>query len=431
MTEMHIENIPYGKGELTLRIPGENYIGTISPAYHPGARDETGEVIRALRNPIGTPTLKEIVATKRGKRTVIVVNDPTRPTATQKLLPPLLSELKACGVLDRDVLILIATGTHRAVRPDEFEKLLGEGIAEHYRIVNHDCLDIENMVNLGMTSQGIPIVLNRLFCEADIRILTGSIHPHQGAGFSGGRKSILPGLTSLETLKLHHGPKFRPAKPAMGWLDENPFHLQAMEGARRAKPDLILNLVQNQRREVICAVAGDLEEAWMAGVKACREVSEIDVPKDVDIVVAVPGGHPRDFNLYQSQKSIAAAELVVRKGGSVILPVECPDGVGSKLFFEWMASATCPEEVMERFRVEGYDVGTSKAWLYSRCLLKAEVIVVSDCLDEKTLAQMFTKKALNLNTAVEMALETQGPRAKILVLRNAADIIPTRKKSRF
>ncbi|RJQ48651.1 MAG: nickel-dependent lactate racemase [Desulfobacteraceae bacterium] len=424
MNGMHVETIPYGKSELTLRIPRENYAGTLFPNYHPGIEDEAGEILRALNHPIGTPTIREIVAKKKGRKTVVVVNDPTRPTATHKLLPPLMNELEACGISDDDILILIATGTHRAVRPEELEKLLGEGIADRYRVVNHDCLDLTNMVDLGTTSRGIPVILNRLFCEADIKILTGSIHPHQGAGFSGGRKSILPGLTSLETLKLHHGPEFRPLEPAMGWLEGNTFHLQAMEAAKKAKPDFILNLVQNQKREITRAVAGDLEEAWMTGVRASREIFEIETPKEVDIVVTVPGGHPRDFNLYQSQKSMAAAERVVKRGGSVILPVECPDGVGSKLFFEWMASAACPEDVMERFRVEGYDVGTSKAWLYARCLLKAEVIVVSDYLDEKTLGQMFTRKAPDLDTALSMALERQGRSARVLVLRNAADMIP-------
>ncbi len=428
MTEMHIETIPYGKGELTLRIPRENYIGTLVPTYHPGVKDETGEILRALKNPIGTQTLNEIVAKKEGKKTVVVVNDPTRPTATHKLLPPLMKELENCGIADSDILILIATGTHRAVRPDEFEKLLGKGIADRYRIVNHDCRDLGSMVELGTTSLGIPVILNRLLCEANIKILTGSIHPHQGAGFSGGRKSILPGLTSLDTLKLHHGPKFRPLEPAMGWMDGNPFHLQAMEAAKMAKPDFILNLVQNQKKEITRAVAGDLEEAWMAGVEVSREIFEIEAPEDADIVVAVPGGSPRDFNLYQSQKSMATAELVVKKGGSIILPVECPDGVGSELFFEWMASASCPEDVMQRFKVEGYNVGTSKAWLYSRCLLKAEMIVVSDCLDEETLGQMFTKKAADLDTALGMALKTQGQGAKILVLRNAADMIPKKRQ---
>ena len=425
-TDFHIEQIPYGKTELTLRIPKANYLGTLFPTYHPGVQDEKEEIIRALNHPIGTQTLKEIVRNKKGSKTVVVVNDGSRPTVTFKMLPPLMEELTRCGIEDSDITILIATGTHRDVRPDEFDSLFGKEMAERYRIINHNCQDPDIMVNLGTTSQGVPIIINREYCEADIKILTGSIHPHQGAGFSGGRKSVLPGLTSLETLRLHHSYKFRSPDPAMGWLEGNPFHLAALEAAKATKPDLILNLVQNQRKEITRAVAGDVEKAWLEGVNASKEIFETESPKDVDIVVVVPGGHPRDGNLYQSQKSMSTAELVVKKGGSIILPAACPDGIGSELFYEWMDTADCPEDVMDRFKREAYNIGTSKAWMYSRCILRAELIIISDCLDEQTLERMFTRKAQDLDSAIQMALEKQGRDAKILVLRNASDMIPKR-----
>lgn len=425
--DYHMETIPYGSGEISLRIPKKNYLGTLVPTYQPGSKDETGEIIRALKHPIGTPTLAEMVRQKRGRKTVVVVNDGSRPTVTDKLLPPLMQELETIGISDEDVLILIATGTHRDVRADEFESLLGKEIAERYCVLNHHCQDIENMVDLGKTSQGVPVNINRLFCEADLKILTGSIHPHQAAGFSGGRKSILPGLASLETLKFHHSYRFRSPDPAMGWIDGNPFHLAALEAARMAGPDFILNLVQNQKKQITRAVAGDLEDAWLVGVQASREIFETEIPGRAEIVVVIPGGHPRDSNLYQSQKSMASAEMVVKQGGTIILPVACPDGVGSDLFYEWMASASCPEDVIERFIREGYNIGTSKAWLYSRCLTKAQLIVVSDCLDETTLAHMFTQKARDLDEALTMAFDKQGKNAKILVLKNAVDMIPTEK----
>ena len=428
MTKDHnVEAIPYGTGEISLRIPKENYMGTIAPTYHPGLEDETAGIVRALKNPIGAPTLGEIAARKKSKKTVVVVNDGTRPTVTHKLLPPLMRELETIGIPTADILILIATGTHRDVRADEFESLLGKKIAEKYRICNHHCQDIEAMVDLGKTSQGVPVIINRLLCEADLKILTGSIHPHQSAGFSGGRKSILPGLASLETLKFHHSYRFRSPEPAMGWIDGNPFHLAALEAAKMAGPDFILNLVQNQKKQITQAVAGDIDAAWQAGVQASRDIFEIETPQNVDIVVVVSGGHPRDSNLYQSQKSMAAAEIVVKQGGTIVLPVACPDGVGGDLFYEWMATASCPENVMERFIKEGYDIGTSKAWLYSRCLTKAEVILVSDCLDEKTLADMFTRKAKDIDEALAWALDRQGKNAGVLVLRNAADMIPRGK----
>lgn len=422
--EDRIESLPYGTGEITVRIPGKNYLKTLIPPYRPGVEDETGEILSALQHPIGTPPLREMAKRKRGTRAVIVVNDVTRPTPTYKLLPPLLEELGACGIPDGDILILVATGTHRDSTPDELERLLGEGILGTFPVINHHCQEKEGMVDLGNTSQGIPVVINRLFFEAGLKILTGSIEPHQSAGFSGGRKSVLPGLASLETLRLHHGYQMRSPDPAMGWVEGNPFHLSAVEAAKKAGTDFILNVVQNHEREITRAVAGDVEEAWLAGVQASREVFEVEAPGDVDIVIASPGGHPRDINLYQSQKSMAAAELLVKRGGTIILPAACPDGIGSDGFYEWMDAASCPEDVIERFIREGYSIGTSKAWLYSRCLIKAELIVVSDSLDGQTLDAMFTQKASTVEEAIEMALGKQGEDAKILVLRNAADLVP-------
>ncbi|MFC1798203.1 nickel-dependent lactate racemase [Thermodesulfobacteriota bacterium] len=423
-TDYHFEIFPYGTSEMSLRIPKKNYRGTFTPNYHPGVADETAEIIRALRNPIGTADLENIMAQKKGKKTVVVVNDVSRPTLTNKLLPPLMQELKTIGIPDEDILILIATGTHRDVRQDEFEALLGKEIADKNHVLNHHCLDSENMIDLGRTSQGVPVVINRQYFEADLKILTGSIHPHQTAGFSGGRKSILPGLAGIETLKFHHGYGIRPLGPAMGLLEGNLFHLAAAEAAKIAGVDFILNLVQNQNKQITRAVAGDIEAAWVAGVNASREIFETDIPKDIDVLVVIPGGHPRDSNLYQSQRSLSVAEMVIKPGGTIILPAACSDGIGSDLFYEWMAAASCPEDVLERFKNEGFDIGTSKAWLYSRCLAKAEVIVVTEGLEEKTLKEMLTLKAKDIDEALAMAFGKHGKDSHVCVLKNAADIIP-------
>jgi nickel-dependent lactate racemase len=419
------ELLPYGTGEITVRIPKMHYLGSIMPSFRPGAEDERAEILRALEHPIGTPPLREIG--KKGMKVVIVVNDATRPTPSFKLLPPLLEELRACGISDGDILILVATGTHRDARPDELERLLGREILDRFRVLNHRCQEDEGMVDIGRTSQDVPIVINRLFYEADLKILTGSIEPHQSAGYSGGRKSVLPGLASLEALRTHHGYGMRSPDPAMGWVEGNAFHLSAVEAAKKAGADFILNVVQNHTWNITHAVAGDVEKAWLAGVEASRGVFEVEAPGDVDIVIASPGGYPRDINLYQSQKAMAAAELVVKKGGTIILPAACPDGVGSDGFYEWMDAASCPEEVVERFIQEGYSLGASKAWLYSRCLGKVELIVVSNSLDEKTLDTLFTKKASSVEEAIEMALKKHGKDAKILLIRNASDAVPKRK----
>jgi nickel-dependent lactate racemase len=420
--EFHVEKIPYGKQEIAVRIPRKNYLATLMPQYRPGAQDEAGEIRRALENPIGTPRLREIA---RGKKSaVIVVNDITRPTATYRLLPPLLAELRDAGIGDDQVLFLVATGTHRDNTPEELKGMLGKEIVERFRVLNHHCQDESIMVDLGKTRSGIPVVINRLFLEAEMKILTASIAPHQAAGFSGGRKSLLPGLASITTLRQHHGYSCRPDKPAMGWVEGNMFHESALEAAKMAGTDFILNTVQNHHKAITDVVAGDVEKAWLEGVRISRQIFEVRVPHTVEIVITTPGGYPKDIDLYQSQKSMAAAEMVVKEGGTVILPAECKDGIGARGFYDWMAAASCPQDVIDRFIKEGYSIGSSKAWLFSRCLKRAEVIVVTKCIDDQTLEKMFAKRADTIEEAIRMALARHGEKAQIVLMRNGSDIIP-------
>ena len=420
--EFHVERIPYGKGEIEIQIPKKNFVAALMPQYKPGLKDEAGAVRKALENPIGTKRLKEIARGR--KNAVIVVNDITRPTATQKLLPHLIQELKEGGMKEDQIQFLVATGTHRDNTKEELAGMLGKEIMDRFKVVNHHCQDDEIMVDLGKTSGGIPVVINRLFWEAELKITTATIAPHQGAGFSGGRKSVLPGIASLATLKQHHGFSMRSDKPAMGWVEGNKFHENALEAAKMAKTDFIINTVQNHRKEITQVVAGDVEKAWLEGVKASREIFEVRVPHPVDIVITTPGGFPKDIDLYQSQKSMASSELVVKEGGTVILLAECKDGVGARGFYEWMSAATCPQDVIDRFIREGYSIGASKAWLFSRCLKRSDLIVVSKHIDVKTLKEMFTQRADTFDRAIQMALAKHGENAQIILLKNGSDMIP-------
>ncbi len=418
----HTEKIPYGKREVEIKIPQANYLATLAPQFRPGIKDEAGEVRRALDNPIGTKRLIEIARGR--KNAVIVVNDITRPTATYKLLPHLLRELKEAGMGEDQILFLVATGTHRDNTEEELEGMLGKEIVRRFKVVNHHCQDDKIMVDLGMTRDGIPVVINRLFCEAEVKILTATIAPHQSAGFSGGRKSVLPGIASLATLKKHHGFNMRSEKPAMGWVEGNKFHENALEAAKMAKVDFILNTVQNHHKEITQVVAGDVEKAWLEGVKASREIFAVKIPHPVDVVITSPGGFPKDIDLYQSQKSMAASEMVVKEGGTVILLAECKDGIGARGFYEWMSAASCPQDVIERFIREGYSIGASKAWLFSRCLKRSDLILVSKNIDDKTLKEMFTQRADTVEQAIEMALAKHGQKAEIILMKNGSDMIP-------
>lgn len=418
----HVEKIPYGRGELELKIPRKNHAATLAPRFKAGLKDEAGAVKQALENPIGTKRLREMAKGK--KSAVIVVNDITRPTATYKLLPHLMQELKDGGMKEDQVQFLVATGTHRDNTREELEGMLGKDVVQRFKVVNHHCQDDKIMVDLGKTSGGIPVVINRLFWEAELKITTATIAPHQSAGFSGGRKSVLPGIASLATLKQHHGFGMRSDKPAMGWVEGNPFHLNAVEAARMARTDFILNTVQNDRKEITQVVAGDAEKAWLEGVKTSRQIFEVEVPRPADIVITTPGGFPKDIDLYQSQKAMASSELVVKEGGTVILLAECRDGVGAHGFYEWMSAATCPQDVIDRFIREGYSIGASKAWLFSRCLKRSNLIVVSKSIDDKTLKEMFTQRADTAEEAIRMALDKQGENAEIILLKNGSDMIP-------
>lgn len=418
-----IEKIPYGKKEIEVKIPKKNYLATLMPQYKMGLKDEAGEVKKALENPIGTKRLKEIARGK--KNAAIVVNDITRSTATYKLLPHLLRELKEAGMGDDQVFFLVATGTHRDNTREEIEGMLGKEIVQRFKVINHHCQDDKIMVDLGKTRGGIPVVINRLFWEAEVKILTATIAPHQAAGFSGGRKSVLPGIASLATLKQHHGFNMRSDKPAMGWVEGNKFHENALEAAKMAKADFILNTVQNHHKEITQVVAGDVEKAWFEGVKASREIYEVKVPHPVDVVITSPGGYPKDIDLYQSQKSMAASELAVKEGGTVILTAECKDGVGARGFYEWMSEASCPQDVIDRFIREGYSIGASKAWLFSRCLKRSDLILVSENIDDKTLKEMFTQRADTVEQAIKMALAKHGQKAEIILLKNGSDMIPS------
>jgi len=417
-----MEKISYGKGEIEIKIPQKNYLTTLSPQYKSGLKDEAGAIKKALANPIGTKRLREIARGK--KNAVIVVNDITRPTATYKLLPHLLQELEEAGVSNDQIIFLVATGTHRDNTREELEGMLGKEIVQHFKVINHHCQDDKIMVDLGKTSGGIPVVISRLFWEAEVKILTATIAPHQAAGFSGGRKSVLPGIASLATLKQHHGFNMRSEKPAMGWVEGNKFHENALEAAKMAKADFILNTVQNHHKEITQVVAGDVEKAWFEGVKASREIFGVKVSHPVDVVITSPGGFPKDIDLYQSQKSMAASELVVKEGGTVILPAECKDGVGARGFYEWMSAASCPQDVIDRFIREGYSIGASKAWLFSRCLKRSDLILVSKNIDEQTLKEMFTQRADTVEQAIEMALAKHGQKAEIILMKNGSDMIP-------
>ncbi|MBC7239465.1 MAG: nickel-dependent lactate racemase, partial [Chloroflexi bacterium] len=229
----------------------------------------------------------------------IVVSDITRPIPYKEVLPVLLEYLNRCGVKDEDITILIATGLHRGLTPQEQRDLYGEEIVERVKVVNHDYKDSSNLIRIGKTSRGTPIEVNRIAVETDTLILTGYIEPHQQFGFTGGRKSIMPGLASERAVMHNHNAKMMDHPSAVnGVLEGNPQHEDAMEFAKAIKVDFILNVVLNQDEKLAWAVGGDLEKAWLKGVKLSQSFREVELPYPCDIAITATG-HPLDRVLYQ------------------------------------------------------------------------------------------------------------------------------------
>lgn len=413
--------IPYGKKQLELDLPENNVMvcsATDVKAPCPGI-----EIIRkALAAPIKSRSLSELAEGK--KRVCIVINDVTRPTPSKVILEGILEELEKAGIPNERIVILVANGNHRPTKKEELRRMLGDAIVNNIKIVNHVAADDEAMVSLGETSMGVPILVNRLLVESDLRILTGIIRPHQSAGFSGGRKSILPGCASVKSIRIHHSFPIFPISPQLGKYEGNPFHEQALEGAKLVGVDFIVNVIENAHGEIIDAVAGELDAAHREGVRKCASIWMYRMEKLADIVITSPGGYPKDINLHQSQKALAPCELCLKEGGVIILTAECSDGAGH--IPDWFQDAASPEEVMERFRKTGWTPeANAKPFLMARPLSKYHVIIVCDNIPEKVIQDMFMIPAHTLEEAWEKArllCNKEDPR--VVVLPTAGDVIP-------
>ncbi|MGD8520583.1 MAG: nickel-dependent lactate racemase [Desulfobacterales bacterium] len=412
-------DLPYGSETIGVRLPDHSEVLTLEECS--AVSDLRTEIRRALDNPIGCAPIRELA---RGRSdAVIIINDTTRPTPSDLMLEALLADLAKAGIRETDVTVIIACGNHRPNTREEIRRMVGDDLASRLEIINHDCNDTENLVAADTTDTGIPVWVNAIVARAAFKIATGLIAPHHTAGYSGGRKSIIPGVAGLETLKRHHSFPVRPYEPAFGKLKGNPFHEEAVVIARRIGVDFILNVVQSGSGTISMVVAGELEAAHEHGVSFCETSWDLKVPQRYDTVIVTPGGYPRDIDLHQSQKAMSSAEMVIEKGGVIVLIAECRDGVGK--YAQWLKQAQAPEEVIERFKKEGFTADhSSKAFMCARALARHEVVIACSGISEKELAQMFFTPAASPQAAIDTALDRIGPDARVLVLPNAVNCVP-------
>ncbi len=425
---MTIVSIPYGNHILRLEIPDDNFLMVALPKEVPGVSDPALVVERVLQKPMNTPPLQELAQGKR--RVAIVVDDATRPLPSYVILPPILKKLHEAGIHREDITIIFATGLHRPVTEDEAIQLLGENIAKNYRWVSHDA-DSDDLVYVGKTTRGTPIYINRLYMEADLKILIGDIMLHYYAGFGGGGKSILPGIAGRETIIRNHSMLFHPdAKP--GICSGNPVCEDIMEAAEIVGADFVVNVVLNSRREIVKIYAGKLKDVFLAGIEFARKMYIVDIPQRADITVVSPGGYPFDINLYQSHKALFFAEQATKIGGSIILLAACPEGAGNKLFEEWMQKTkNMPAEeavriIREKLN-EDFVLGPHKAYYIIRATSQYRIFIKTE-IDPREISEIYRMQPIEDPQQTLDMLLTEQPDAKVLVLPYGNETLPMLRK---
>lgn len=412
--------LDYGRTALEGTIEDERVAQVILPNEQSGVSDPRAAVEESINAPLGCPPLEEIIQKKRPSSVVIVVNDVTRPTPCEYLLPPLLRILSEQGVRNDQVTLLMATGLHKPNTEEQNLQVFGKEILDNYRIVPH-MADESELVDYGVLESGTPLLVNKVAAEADLLIAIGVILPHYMAGFSGGRKSILPGITGRESIQRNHS-RIVELMDDLPPLRQNPINLEMMDAAKKVGVDFIVNVVPNSSGEIVKVVAGDLEEAWYAGAEASSEMYEVSLKDQVDVAIVSANGYPRDINMYQAQKALDHADRATKPGGTIILAAECIDGLGEPVFEEWVRKASSPDEVIDWIR-EKFVMGGHKAYGIAKVARNKTIILLSS-MDEETTKMLFAEKCNSLDEAIARVKEKYGESFSCVVMPQGGLTVP-------
>ena len=415
--------IPYGKTFQTLNIE-EGFELLESKIQELEAGADGGAIVRAaMDSPIGSPKLRELAAGK--KNAVLIISDHTRPVPSKDIVPFMLEELRA-GNPDIEITMLVATGCHRGTTPEELVHKLGEDIVSREHIVVHDC-DSSPLTDLGPLPSGARLVVNSLVAQAELVVSEGFIEPHFFAGYSGGRKSILPGVCSRVTVLGNHCADFiDDPKARMGVIDGNPINRDMERAARMAKLAYIVNVVVNEAHEVVAAFAGDPIEAHHAGCAYLARYCEVEQKQKADIVITSNGGAPLDQNAYQAVKGLTTAADAAADGAALIICAECADGIGGDSFYNALSECAGPTELLEEIRRVPMDETVPDQWQYqilARILEKHHVYFVARKEMEEAVNAMKMEYAPSLEEAYTRARALKGASARVAVIPNGVSLI--------
>lgn len=416
-------DIPFGRGRQTLAIDDSRLRACLVPAHAPAAKDETAVVIDALMHPVVSPRLRDIAV---GKRSItLITSDHTRPLPSAMTLPPYISEIRE-GNPDAEITVLVATGLHRKTTPDEMKAKFGDLLSSGLRFVIHDADDEANLAYLGLLPSGGELWLNRLVTEADLVISEGFVEPHFFAGFSGGRKSVLPGVAGRKTVLYNHNAGFIASDMArQGVLNGNPIHRDMEYAAQRVGLRFILNVLLDIDKHIIAAFAGDPFKAHEEAARMCLETTRVPAAP-ADIVITSNGGYPLDQNLYQCVKGLTAAEACVREGGVIIMCASLGDGSGGEAFYHWFSDRRDAGQVLSdivNIPAANTQPDQWQAQILARVMLKARCIFVTDKANRKMLNDMHLDWAPDVNTALNEAYEVAGRSASVTVIPDGVGVI--------
>ena len=412
-------SLAFGNMSLELDIPKRNMSSIILPS-EPEKKERGDFLIKiALENPIKSKRLSEIV--NPDSRVAIIVSDVTRPTPTEKILPPLLEELYLGGAKDENITIVFALGLHRNQTEEESRRLVGEEIHKKIRCIQHDT---SRCRRIGITSRGTPIEIFEDVLDADLVIGTGSIEFHYYAGYSGGAKSVLPGVSSKEAVIANH--KMMIDEKAVSGRVDGPVRQDMEEAAKITGLDFILNVVLDSKKEIVAAVAGDFIEAHRKGVEVVDSMYKVPV-EPADAVIVSCGGFPKDINLFQANKALDNATQAVKAGGSIILVAECAEGIGNQVYECWNRECRSPDDAIERFK-QCFEFGGHKTAIIAKISKKFKLYLVSKLQDEQIRSAFFTPMA-SVNDALSAVL-SENPDAKIHLMPHGGQTLPVRKETK-
>ena len=406
----------YGKGVQTVEVPDRNLMAVLTANEIEHERRGADAIDHALANPIGSPKLSEMV--KPGMKISIITSDISRPLPSYDVLPSVLRELTDAGIPDSDITVVFALGSHRAQTEEERRRLAGDEVFDRVRCIDSDP---DDCILMGTSSNGTPFAVTRSVAESDFRIALGNIEFHYFAGYSGGVKALMPGVSTPEAIQANHSLMVSPDACA-GKLEGNPVREDLEQALEYCPIHYIVNAVLDEHKHIVYAVAGDVIEAHRVGCRYLDRMYRKPIPKRADIVLVSQGGAPKDANLYQTQKALDNSKHAVADGGTIIVIGACNEGLGSAKFEEWLVGSERSHDMVERIGRD-FQLGGHKAAAIGMVLDRARIDLVSE-MDDDFVRSIFLNPQPSAQKAFDEAMERYGEDATVIAMPFGGATLP-------